>query len=387
MMVELAIVCWLVPVTVAWLLGLVRAIRAVHDPRYRVGPADEAAPADVAVSVIVPARDEASEIEACVRSAFEQDHPVEVVVLDDGSTDGTKAVLAGIENTALVVVHGGDDALPPGWLGKPWACQRAARHATGDWLLFIDADVRLAPAAVSRAVRYAIGHRLDLLSGLGTLVNVSLGERVVQPVVAGAILAANHLSEVNDPDRPDKALASGQFLLFRRAAYDQIGGHEAVAGNVLDDVGLALAVKRAGLGFHLVHMRELYSCRMYRSGADAWRGWRKNLFAGVHYSWGWVAAAAAFNLAFLTGPLLVLVAAASGLVAWWLAPVALGPIVAVHALRFYLDGVFEQPRVLGLATHLLGNALFLALLFDSAWATSRGTVRWKGRTIGSDASA
>ena len=371
---------WCGLVALAWLGGLIRAIRSAHDPRYRVGPEGPAAAGDVPVSIVIPARNEEAVIEACVAGALAQDHPsVEVVVLDDGSTDETAARLAAFPDVR--VIEGSQEPLPEGWLGKPWACHRAAQHALGDWLLFVDADVRLAPEAVSRALAYAQEHELDLLSGLGQLENGSLGERILMPAVTGAILASNPLPEVNDPERPKKAFASGQFLLFRREAYEAIGGHRAVKDNVVDDVGLATAIKREGLLLHVVHMRALYRCRMYTSGSEAWAGWRKNLFRGIHSSWAILLLAGLFQLGFLYAPLGVLLAVAFGWLTPWVAVPAGLAVVSVHALRAYLDRVFGEPVVFGQLTHLLGNALFFFLLVDSAVATTRGVVTWKGRTV------
>jgi glycosyltransferase involved in cell wall biosynthesis len=365
------------PYVSAWL----QAHRRIRDPRFRLGTDDPMCDANESVTVLIPARNEVDDIEEAVQCALAQDHPrVSVVVIDDGSTDGTPEVLAGMTDPRLRIVNGGDAALPEQWLGKPWACHRAAKEADGDWLLFVDADVRLAPEAVSRAVYYAQEQELGLLSGLGQLVNVSWGERVLQPVVTGLIIAANDLAEVNDPSRPEKALASGQFLLFRRTAYEAVGGHGAVRDNVLDDVGLARAIKAAGIGFHCVHMRTLYRCRMYASGLECWRGWRKNLFPGLERRVGMIVLIWLFFLLFLLGPVGVgLTAMLSGDPLLFVA--ALFPLLLMHGLRWRLDGVYGQSRIFGLTTHMLGQALFAVLVLDSAWATSHGSAIWKGRAL------
>ena len=375
------LLAWMGLVCLPYLSAWAQTIRRVRDPRYRLDVSDAKAEAGIKVSVIIPARNEVDDIAGAVESVLNQDHPsVEMVVLDDGSTDGTSECLAAMSDERLKVVSGGDDPLPSGWLGKPWACHRAAKQATGEWLLFIDADVRLSPEAVSRSVHYANQNQLGLLSGLGQLVNISFGERILQPIVTGLIIGANDLAEVNDPERPDKALASGQFLLFRREAYEAIGGHQAVQGNVLDDVGLGLAAKGAGIGFQCVHMRSLYRCRMYASGMDCWRGWRKNLFPGMERKWSLAIMIWVFFFVALCAPLL------TGLYAiivgdWFLALAALAPLSLMHGLRFYLDGVYGQSRLFGLMTHMLGQLLFATLVLDSAWFTTRGRATWKGRVI------
>ena len=358
------------------------AVATAKGKSFRVGPDEPLGDPNVQVSIVIPARNEAHNIVGCVEAALAQDHAnLQVVVLDDGSTDGTTELLASLHDSRLTVIPGGGEGLPEGWLGKPWACQRAARHATGAWLLFVDADVRLAPEAVSRSLFYVQEHRLDALSGMGTLEVRTLGEQVMQPVVAGLLLAGNGLSDVNDPEQPDKALANGQFILVSRSAYDAVDGHGAVARDVLDDVGMARALKRAGKAYHLVFMRRLFSCRMYDGLADLWAGWRKNLFPGLRWSW--------VNLAVLVlGQLLVVVlpyVALSGALLSGGEPlhvaVAAFPVLAIQAVRFYLDGVFGQNRLIGLLTHGIANVALVALLLDSAVSTTLGWATWKGRVL------
>ncbi|MBN2798143.1 MAG: glycosyltransferase [Deltaproteobacteria bacterium] len=370
---------WMGLVALLWGAILLRARREVGDNPFRVGVDGPACAPELRVSVVVPARNEVRNIEGVVRSVLAQDHQeLELVVLDAGSTDGTLEVLRAIRDPRLVVVEGGGEPLPEGWLGKPWACQRAAQRATGDWLLFVDADVRLAPEAVSRAVAYAQRAELGLMSGLGTVVNFTLAERVLQPAVTGLIIAGNDLREVNDPSRRDKALANGQFMLFSREGYLALGGHEAVRANVLDDVGMALAAKAAGVPFHLVFMRELFSVRMYESGAEVWAGWRKNLFAGVGRSWPRLLAVELGLLAFVVGPYAVLL---SGLVEPLWGALALPAVLLIQGTRWVLDGVFHLNRWTGLWSHAVGYALVMVLMVDSAVSSVTGTAKWKGRAL------
>lgn len=373
---------WLALVTLGWGAILVRALREDQSNPFRLGPEDPRCAASERVSVVIPARDEERNIEAAVRGVLDQDHPgLELVVLDDGSTDRTAEILQGFDDPRLKVVDGGGEGPPEGWLGKPWACHRASAHATGEWLLFVDADVRLHPHVVSRAVAYARAHDLGLLSGLGTVEQHSLAEKVLQPAITGLIIAGNDLAEVNDPDKPDKALANGQLLLFHRFAYEAIDGHQAVAANVIDDVGLALAVKRAGLPYHLLFMRQLFSTRMYTSLAEIWAGWRKNLFAGMHRSWLALVVVELGLGAFLLGPYLVVLLVILGLLDPLFLLGALPAVLAIQATRWVADGIFGLPRGLGQLTHALAYALVALLLVDSAISTSLGLTRWKGRAI------
>jgi chlorobactene glucosyltransferase len=370
-----------------WVGALVRAIKAKQDERFRI-TADSPGPSSkVSVGVVVPARNEVNNIGLCVDAILAQDHPsLTLMVLDDGSTDGTGEVLrkrAGDDR--LRVLEGGGGDLPEGWLGKAWACERAARALLGqdappDWLLFVDADVRLAPHAVAGAIGHAERNALAMVSGLGNLVMESFWEKVLQPVVAGLIMAGNDLDKVNDPDeRDDRPLANGQFILVRSDAYKFIGGHSAVRSDVLDDVGMASAVTGAGYPYHLVFMRTLFDCRMYESLGELWEGWTKNMYAGMRCSWrnlllvcgflGWIALAPFLLLAFglLTGQL------------EWMAWGG-GLVALIQMVRLWLDIQVGQDVRYG-PTQVLGVAMTLVLLLHSGIRASRGTAMWKGRVV------
>jgi chlorobactene glucosyltransferase len=372
----------LVLVVLNWVGLALRTWKGRKEKRFHLHP-DDPPPPDPApgVTVVIPARNEVGTIGPCLEAVLAQDHPnLQVVVLDDGSTDGTTDVLARFARDPRLTVVPGQGEPPPGWFGKPWAVHRAQQHATMPWLLFIDADVRLHPHAVSRSLAYALRHELGMLSGFGTLVTGSFWERVLQPVVGGLIVAGNDTGEVNDPQRPDKAMANGQFILFERGHYERIGGHGAVRNDVLDDVGLARAAKAGGVPFHMTFMRPLFSCRMYTGLGEIWRGWRKNLFAGMHYRWGVVAAVLVYLLISNLLPWMLLPFAALGLLGgewlvWSLALIALMQVV-----RFYLDRVFDHPPHYG-PTQLLGVAMVMLLILDSAWSSTRGRVAWKGRRV------
>jgi chlorobactene glucosyltransferase len=368
-------------ISLGWLSALVRSLRASRKPKFNLSPSDDACSPDLSISVIVPARNEASNIEACLRSALAQDHPrLQVVALDDASDDGTGAILDRLasEDERLVGLHGDGSPLPDGWFGKPWALQRAQREAVGDWLAFIDADVELHPAALSRAVCYAESNGLQMVTGLGELVMETFWEKVLQPAVGGLILAGNSLSEVNDPEKPEKNLANGQFILISREAYDAIGGHAAVKDNILDDIGLARVVSAKGFHYHCLHLGELFSCRMYTSLSEIWEGWTKNLFAGLRYSWLNVLLAVMFTLSFsVLGHLLLLLGLFSLVGVEWL---LWGALISgmCQAVRLVMDRRRGQSLAYGLS-HAPANLIVAALILNSAFRSRRGTVRWKGR--------
>ena len=364
-------------IAVFWLSVLVRVVRSRRDTRYKLGPDAPVRPDLHGLLVVIPARDEARNIAACLRAVRASDHPnLSVLVFDDGSTDGTGhlARAEGVE-----VVDGGGGPLPPGWKGKPWALERARAHfGDAGWVVFIDADVRLHPHALSRLHTYTINEGVDLLSGFGRLEMGSFWEHVIQPSVGGLILAGNDLAKVNDEARPEKAIANGQLILVRREAYEQIGGHSAVQDNILDDIGLAKAFKGAGLRVRCLLLRELFSCRMYTGFSELWHGWTKNLFPGMEFKVGVVALVVTLVLVEFLAPYVIF--------AWAAAvgdePVLWGALVVLalmHGVRAWMDRIFDQPVGYGLLQPL-GATLLVGLLLDSVRRTRAGTRSWKGRT-------
>jgi len=366
-------------VVLGWLAAVAKVARRRRNPVFVLGPGAPQAPSEVRVSVVIPMRNEGENVQGCLDAVLAQDHPnLQVVVMDDGSTDQTADRLAAYKDR-VHVVEGDGGALPEGWFGKPWALQRAQEHADGDWLFFIDADVRLAPQAISRVVRYGLDKELGMVTGLGTLTMDTFWERVLQPAVAGLILMGNDLNDVNDPDKPDKNMASGQLLAFSRRAYDAVGQHGAVRDDILDDVGLARACVAADERYHCLFMRELYSVRMYTTLSEIWSGWSKNLFAGLHYSW--VVTFLVLQYLFcsvLLGPTL-LVLGASGVIdsewMWW----GLAQVVVMQGVRGWMDHIYGHKLAYGL-THAPATAMVMAIIVNSGLKSRGSGVSWRGRS-------
>jgi chlorobactene glucosyltransferase len=234
-----------------------------------------------AVSILIPARNEAETIAESVRAILSSDYPsVEVIVLDDGSDDQTALIArtAGANDARLRVESGAP--LPAGWFGKPWACRQLADLASHDIFVFTDADVSWRPGALRAAVVHFLEQRADLLSVFPTQVAQTLGERLFAPMLALVLHSLLPIGWVEDRRMISAAAANGQCMIFTRSAYRRIGGHQVVSDQAVEDVMLARAIKQAGLALRLVAGGDLMACRMYRSVSDAVHGYARSLLAG-----------------------------------------------------------------------------------------------------------
>jgi hypothetical protein len=251
----------------------------------------------VRTSILVPARDEEVRLRRTLPGLLAQPAD-EILVLDDGSRDGTASVVSGYaaRDARLRLVTGTPP--PPGWAGKNWACHRLAAEATGELLVFCDADVTLAPGALS-AVRYQIqAQRAEVFSVFPRQRTVTFGERLLVPAIDEVLLGFLPHPLLDTPV-PAAATANGQLLVFRRAAYDRMGGHAAVAGALVEDVALARRARAHGLKLGLALGGNLVTARMYRGYGDAVRGFGRSLHAGRG---PWLVAAAVWQVVAHTLP-------------------------------------------------------------------------------------
>lgn len=334
------------------------------------------------VSVLVPARNEEENIGPCVRSLLAQQYPdFEIIVLDDNSTDETGRILAGLaeEDDRLRVMTGG--ALPSDWLGKNWACHQLAQVARGELLIFTDADTRHHPHALRDAVAALVAEQADFLSAIPRQQVVTWAERLIVPVIPWSILCFLPLGLAYRLRAPVLSASIGQFILFRRAAYDQVGGHEAVRQSAVDDFALVRHIKGAGLRWRLLDGTSRVRCRMYRDARQVYEGISKCLFAVfankilVHvFIWLWLA------VVFLE-PLVVLALGLAGLrlpdVSFWLAALAALGSLLLWTIAYRRFGIPSHLALLYPASMLL--AVVIAL--RSVYATLTGSAMWKGRRL------
>ena len=337
------------------------------------------------VSVIIPARNEELNIERVVRSVATQRHVREMIVVDEQSTDRTAEILAGLSRELPLLRTIRLESLPEGWIGKSHAAAVGAKLASGDWLLFTDADTEHLPGSLVAMLARAEAEKADLLSLSPGQQTVTWWEKSIIPYVFVQLAKTFPFEKVSDPASP-QAAANGQYLLVRRSVYNEVGGFEAVRGEILDDVALARLVKRRGGRLVFQPGAEWVRTRMYTSFRDMWQGWSKNLYLLYGRSLGpmFKALSAALvldfflPLAFLVFAFLIAIEKGGG---WMLMAFVLCFVGAV--LRQWN---FERSLArLGYDSRLdlyqmMGAGLFALLLLNSAWAYKvAGGVRWKGR--------
>lgn len=342
--------------------------------RARPGPAGTKPPF---VSVLLPARNEEAVLDRCCASLAAQDYPrYEVLVLDDGSDDGTGAIAARWAEKDPRFRHLDGKTLPEGWVGKAHACHQLAAAAAGDHLLFTDADTIHGPASIRTGVHTLHETRADLLSLIPHQIMKGFWENVVLPQLHFVTMCLLPYALVTATRSPRLAMANGQYMLFRRGVYDEIGGHAAVRAALVEDVWLSRRVKAAGRRLVVLDGTGAVSCRMYTSLAGIWEGFSKNLFPGFRYSLPAMLGAMTMLLATSVAPFLFFLAGP--------APGAAGSLIAAQAAL-----VLAQRAVLAVRfrmawwsvpLHPLGIGMVVAIALNSSRAILLGGgAAWKGR--------
>lgn len=334
------------------------------------------------VSILLPARNEEANIRQCVSSLLSQDYSdFEVLVLNDGSTDRTGEVLAelSLKDKRLRVLSG--FPLPEGWLGKNWACQQLAKAATGELLLFTDADTVHHPQALRNGVAAMLAEGAHLMSGFLKQRLITWGEKLIVPPIFWCFFSFFPLFLAQKIRAPGLSLTNGQWMLFQRSAYQAVGGHSAVRESPIDDIMLGRRIKAKGFRWLVVDAGNYISCRMYSGFWAGVEGFTKNLFAVFDFRlaeylfvWLWI-------LVVALEPLFVCVLWPLGLApsffSLWPALLGVGEMLALWAiaiarLRFPLGLMF---------LYSVSILLLVLVAFRSLLWTATGRARWKGRPL------
>ena len=355
------------------------------------GTAGTAGAASPQISVIVPARDEARSIKSCVASISASEHPsFEIIVVDDRSTDDTHAIASRVPigNARRVEVLSGEE-LPEGWLGKPWACYQGAQRARGRFLLFTDADTTHTPTLMASAVSGLRQDGAQAITLVGQQRMESFWERLVQPQIFTMMMFRYlDLGRPVGRDRWRDAIANGQYILIERETYDDVGGHEAVRGEVVEDLALAQILARAGLRLTVRLAERQFRTRMYRSLREIVDGWSKNvILGGLMTLPAWLRpimppAVMSTIIALWIAPPIVLSATLVGFGSGSLQLWAAATTAISVSFWMAVNRRFGAPLAYGLAYPL--GAAVAAFIFVRSWTWGRD-IRWKGRSYRIDA--
>jgi glycosyltransferase involved in cell wall biosynthesis len=330
------------------------------------------------LSVIVPARNEADVLRPCLESLLAQSEAHfalaedwELLLVDDGSTDGTRSIALDLAPVTVL----DPEPLKEGWTGKANAVWTAAKKAQGEWLLFTDADTVHNAGNLQRAMHEAQHAQVVMLSYSPRQVVTGFWQRALMPLIFSELALTYPPEKVSDPSSR-VAAANGQFLMVQRAAYFQVGGHSVVAGSLLEDVDLALLLKRRKFPIRFRYAPDAVSARMYRSFRGMIEGWTKNLARLFGYPL-MMAAWRGLDLLLLIGlPLLLWHFFALPIPRYALAAVWLRVL-----WRFYSRVAKSNFSAPDCALSVFALPLFCLLLVMSWWQhTVRSQVAWKGRS-------
>ncbi len=325
------------------------------------------------VSILLPARNEEKTIVNCAKSLLNQDYEnYELIVLDDNSTDKTLELLKTlkIKYPELKILKG--KPLPNDWLGKHWACHQLSSEAKGQYLLFTDADTKHSPEALTKTISIMENKKLDMLTGFVKEKLLSFGEMLTVPFIGWVIFAIMPLIFGYLTKLRIFSATVGQFMLFRRDAYDDIGGYESVKNDVTDDMALGRKIQKTGKKWRLYDLTDLVSCRMYNNFKEAFNGFSKNLYSVFWYNplllflcWGW------FIIVFII-PIITLVINFNYFTLVNVSLITLSWLLASIKLKYPLKIILFYPLII--LTMFIVSVRSMILTYS-------GQASWKGRKL------
>lgn len=318
------------------------------------------------VSVLIPMRNEEKNAQDCINSVLSQKgiSSLEVLVLDDESTDKTLAILNGIPT--IKIING--QPTPQNWIGKLWACDQLVKQSKGEFLVFIDADVRLEDCAISSAISQM--DKWDFISPYPKQIVSGLIQRIFQPLLQWSWLASVPLFISQRFSIKSMAIANGQFFIVKRSAYLACGGHESIKGEVLDDLMLARALLKSGFKGGVAEASQVAQCKMYDSNRQLFLGYQKSL----HKAFGSIlGAVVAITLLVSTG-IIPIIGSLYG-----------SELALLSFFLVFVSRIFSSLRTGGIPNtallHPLAISLLVFLIFYSWYGKLTKTLSWRGRSI------
>ena len=347
-------------------------------------PPPPAPPGRPAVSVLVPARNEEAAVGRLCRDVLANAGvELELVILDDASTDGTAAIVREIAAADPRVRLVAGQPLPAGWCGKQHACWQLSRAARHDTWVFLDVDVSPTPDAIARAVAFLDTSGVALASGFPRQRTTCLLDWLLLPLIHFILLGFLPLARSRRDTSPGMAAGCGQFFVTRRTDYQRAGGHAAIRASLHDGVKLTRAYRRAGLKTDVFDATQIATCQMYERNGDVWRGLSKNATEGI----GSPATILPFTVLLAGGQILPVVLIASGLMTGWRNwPRWAIPVVLVAAALAWLPRILEAVRfrqsIASAVAHPLGVAVFLSIQWSALVRKALGLkTAWRGRSL------
>lgn len=328
----------------------------------------DAAEVPETVSILIPMRNEAKNVDGVISSILATRFlaDFEALVLNDQSTDHT---INQLQKYSLIKTFNGLD-LPDGWLGKNFACHQLVTYSSGEYLVFIDADVRLTPSAIPAAIKSMEKLSWDFISPYPRQLAVSFFERLIQPLLQWSWLSSVPLRFAERGTFASMVIANGQFLIVKREAYLAVGGHKTIRHEVLDDLELARLLVKNGFKGGVADGSAVSECRMYDTRSDLFNGYAKSLWRAFGSPLGAIVSA---TYLFATG-VLPLMLALMGLKVAWLCYLIL-------VLSRYISAARTRSNSSTALLHPLAILTLIYLLGKSWRLKSRGQLTWRGRRV------
>lgn len=334
------------------------------------------------VSILVPARNEEHNIGSILGSLLKQDYPeYEVIVLNDSSEDTTGEIINEIskEFPRLKILNG--KPLISGWTGKCYACKQLFDASKGEYILFTDADTIHNPDSLRDSVTIALNRKADMLTLFPKMIMRSFGEKLIMPMLWFTVMMLLPFYFVDKKGFTKFSIGIGPFMMFRRKAYEQIGGHESVKDAIVEDVWLARKIKEKGLQLIAGDGQDIFSVRMYRSFREIWNGFSKNIFAGFEYSTLMLFGINFIYILLFSLPFLLFFIALSSYNGLDYAVILTGMQIAIIYLSRMLIAAKFKLGVISSFLHPFGAFFVPVIAFNSwRWIKSGKGAKWKGRT-------